>query len=227
MNNSITNNSILNAINYNKNIYKNNLKKTTSENNLQANFLKILLNKIDNKNITKNSFKNELGSNLNNFKNVKKIYDEEYDVQFSPIYQDSADYSSLVNRKVLIETSELFLTNPIIVGAKFPKDIQNVRIVISDDNRNIIFSKDLGPSPAGENVYNIDRNEIDSKYYNTDSRFPSVYNFAIVAKNQFEIVPATRLSCAVVKNVIQTRNNVLLDLGSLGCHPFTSVVKIL
>ncbi|NIG99422.1 MAG: hypothetical protein G8D26_02140 [Buchnera aphidicola (Periphyllus acericola)] len=230
MNNSIKNNSILNAINLNKKNYKTNSKSNNLNQDLNNDFLKILLKKIDHKNLNQNISKNKCISNLNFSRNIKKLYDEDEEdnsVEMLKEYHNTTAYSSLVNKRVLIETSEVVFTNPIIIGARFPKDIQNVRVVFADDNRNIIFSKDLGPSPAGNNIYTIDRNEIDSKYYNTDVDHPSIYNFAIVAKNPLEIVPAVRLSSDIVKSIVASKNDLCLNLNSLGLCSFTGLVKIL
>ncbi|NIH41105.1 MAG: hypothetical protein G8D27_00935 [Buchnera aphidicola (Periphyllus aceris)] len=230
MNNSIKNNSILNAINLNKKNYKTNAKSNNLNQNLNNDFLKILLSKIDHKNLNQNISKNKCISNLNFSKNIKKLYDDTDDyhvIENLEEYKNTTEYSSLINKRVLIETSEVVFTNPIIIGARFPKDIQNVRVIFADDNRNIIFSKDLGPAPAGNNLYNIDRNEIDSKYYNTDVKHPSIYNFAIVAKNPSEIVPAVRLSSDIVKGVVESKDDLCLNLNSLGLCSFTGLVKIL
>ncbi|WP_343183375.1 hypothetical protein [Buchnera aphidicola] len=227
MNNSIKNNSILNTINCNKNIYNKNLNKKNLDNNIKNNFLNILLNKINNNNYDYSILKNNCTLNLNNFKNVKKLYNDENRIDTFKDDNETTDYSSLLHKTVMIETSEVILTNPIVVGVNIPKDAEDLRLVISDDNRNIIFSKDLGPACQGENIYSIDRNEIDKKYYSSNDIFPSVYNFTIVAKNQYEIVPSTCFSSAKIIGVIESHNNLLLNLGPLGLCPFTNMVKIL
>jgi flagellar hook assembly protein FlgD len=205
-----------------------------SKQNLKNKFLEILMKK----NVQENLFypakkSSVLPTKITTHFNLKKSHSSKSSLpKIHEIDLDNKNvnyYKMLKGKDVMIATSKIILDdNPIIVGGKFPVDVYSVRVIISDNNRNIIFQKDLGPSKAGQHIFKINAHEIKKKYLSLDKNHLKTYNLNILAKTNTEIFPSIALIKGHVQDVfISTANDIFINVYGLGMIPLLDVYSVL
>ncbi|USS94489.1 hypothetical protein [Buchnera aphidicola] len=231
MNNSIKKNSILSFFNNNINKFKNkkiNKKKEYFYKCVNDRFLEILKKSIKENDLKESNLdnfykKNSLfvnsSNNFNKSENINELNKPSISVE---------NYKYLINKEVLVPSSIIvFDKNPLIISGKFSKNSPYVRIVIYDENRNIIFSKEIGSSKKGEKIFIINKKDIDKKYLISETGKYHVYYFTMLAKNDIEIIPCIQYSKAVIRNVYLKDDKLWADLGPLGQCLLNQIEKFL
>ncbi|CAL4321653.1 hypothetical protein [Buchnera aphidicola] len=134
-------------------------------------------------------------------------------------------YNTFKHKYVMVQVPRVILNHaPIVVGAKLPVKVTSVNIIISDDNRNIIFQKNVGPAKKGFNTFTINPNEIDQKYFSKDEKHPKCYNLNIVAKTDNAIIPSIVFSQGYVRDIfISSKNDVFVKIDELGTFSISDI----
>ncbi|CAL4321759.1 Basal-body rod modification protein FlgD [Buchnera aphidicola (Sipha maydis)] len=218
----------LNTINCSENYQK---KEIFSTNKINSNFFNFFIERLEKKKLygkqkNKISFQNpQIQFNKNNtplFSYPEITTKQENNSR-------TFNYTLFKDKDVLVKIPKIILEkSPIIIGASFPVDVESVRVIISDHQRNIIFQKDLGPAKKGENIFKINSQEIDKKYFSKDNKNPKTYHLSIVAKTSTTIVPNIIFTKGHVKDVfISSANDVFLNIDGLGIFSLLDIIRIL
>ncbi|WLT06815.1 flagellar hook assembly protein FlgD [Gilliamella apis] len=220
------------------------LKKGTSDGNssqeLQDNFLTLLIAQMKNQDPTNPMDNSQLTSQLaqiNTLAGIERLNTTLGMVSGQIDDSLSVNASNMIGKgvmvpgnKILVATSEEegsesekeTITTPF--GFELMRDAESVVITIKDENGNVVREVDLGSIPAGVSSFTWD-GELNDRTLAPDGS----YTFSVNATYDGQKVSSTPLSYSVVYGVINSKvnNKVLLDLGILGSISIDEVRQIL
>ena len=220
------------------------VKKAASDGNssqeLQDNFLKLLIAQMKNQDPTNPMDNSQLTTQLaqiNTLAGIERLNTTLGMVSGQMDDSLSVNASNMIGKgvmvpgnKILVATSEVegsegekeTVTTPF--GFELVRDADSVVITIKDENGNVVREVDLGSIPAGVSSFTWD-GELNDGTLAPDGS----YTFSVNATYDGQKVSSTSLSYSLVYGVINSKvnNKVLLDLGILGSISIDEVRQIL
>jgi flagellar basal-body rod modification protein FlgD len=135
----------------------------------------------------------------------------------------SLQAAGMIGRGVLTEASLLLLTGGrALAGFELAGPADHVLVQIKDGNGQLVYATDLGPQPAGMNVFQWDGLRDDGT-----AAAEGTYRFEIQATQNGQPVTATRFSHGTVTSVSLDRDNVELNLLGLGSVTLSQIKQIM
>jgi flagellar basal-body rod modification protein FlgD len=130
--------------------------------------------------------------------------------------------AGMLGATVLVPGSAMNLSSGnAVYGVNLAQAASNVQVAVKDSSGNTVSTINLGALPAGVNSFNWNGAESSGGTASAGS-----YTFSVTATQGTTAVTATALSSGVVQGVVQGSSGTLLNLGSLGNVPVSSVQQI-
>ncbi|QCI24405.1 flagellar biosynthesis protein FlgD [Buchnera aphidicola (Muscaphis stroyani)] len=207
--------------------YKKNVKTESNALDLQKNFLSLLITQIKNQDPTDPIKNTELTSQLaqiNTATGIERLNDTVGKFSNQLNTTQKIQISSLIGHHVMIPSSQVVHTD--IEDTKFGVELIGnatlVRIQIEDNNRKIVYVKEMKNCKPG--VYNFTWNgeDLDKKRVETGK-----YNLYVTAQEENQDVPVRGLREALVNGIITTSDDPIIDLGISGTTTLSNIQKII